>query len=119
MDQRTIKRPSPKCRFYWYLIEFIERRYSQSSPLVNQRPSNLLTGSPTPPPPLCSTGLCTHTVYNRGGEGIGLCGEHTGVILYVFDKIPNLLNCFTTPNKNLGVDGGLRQIITSRQVPLI
>ncbi len=29
----------------------------------------------------------------------------TGVIHCVFDQIPNLKNCFTTPNKNLGGGG--------------
>jgi hypothetical protein len=29
----------------------------------------------------------------------------TGVIHCVFDQIPNLQNCFTTPNKNLGGEG--------------
>jgi hypothetical protein len=29
-------------------------------------------------------------------------GGTTGVIHCVFDQIPNLPNCFTNPNKNLG-----------------
>jgi hypothetical protein len=29
----------------------------------------------------------------------------TGVIHCVFDQIPNLQNCFTAPNKNLGGEG--------------
>jgi hypothetical protein len=29
----------------------------------------------------------------------------TGVIHCVFDQIPNLQNCFITPNKNLGGEG--------------
>jgi hypothetical protein len=52
----------------------------------------------------------------RGGWGIGLCGEHItevlGVIHCVFDQIPNLQNCFTTP-------GGLGKLNTCRQVSLI
>jgi hypothetical protein len=32
-------------------------------------------------------------------------GQSTGVIHCVFDQILNLLNCFTTPNKNLGREG--------------
>jgi hypothetical protein len=62
-----------------------------STPLVNYRPSNLLTGSPTPLPPLALPcvnkyrGPCIHTVINGGGEG----------------------------------GGGLRQINTCRQVPLV
>jgi hypothetical protein len=39
----------------------------------------------------------------------------TGVIHCVFDQIPNLQNCFTTPNKNLGGD---RAPDKCRQVPL-
>jgi hypothetical protein len=31
--------------------------------------------------------------------------ESTGDIPCVFDQIPNLQNCFTTPNKNLGGEG--------------
>ena len=34
MDQITIKTSNPKCRIYWYLIEFIAWRYSQSVTLV-------------------------------------------------------------------------------------
>jgi hypothetical protein len=30
---------------------------------------------------------------------------YTGVIDCVFDQIPNLQHCFTTPNKNLGGEG--------------
>jgi hypothetical protein len=30
IDQMTKKAPNPKCRLYWCLIEFIDRRYSQS-----------------------------------------------------------------------------------------
>ncbi len=30
MDEGIIKKPSPKCRLYWCLIEFIDWRYSQS-----------------------------------------------------------------------------------------
>jgi hypothetical protein len=77
--------------------------------LVNQRPSNLLIGPPTPSlpfPVLICTGVCIYTVCNRGGEGIGLCGEHIQEFIYcVFDQIPNIQNCFTTPNKNLGGEG--------------
>ncbi len=38
MDQISKKTPSPKCRLYWCLIEFIDWRYSQlvfSTSLVN------------------------------------------------------------------------------------
>ncbi len=43
----------------------------------------------------------------------------TRVIQCEFDQIPNLKNCITTPNKNLGGEGGLRQINTCRHVPLL
>jgi hypothetical protein len=39
---------------------------------------------------------------------------YTGVIHNVFDQNPNLQNCFTTPNKNLGGEGGLKQMNTCR-----
>jgi hypothetical protein len=41
----------------------------------------------------------------------------TGVIHCAFDQIPNLQNYFTTSNKNLGGEGGLRQI-TPAVMPL-
>ncbi len=93
MDQISIKTPNPKCRLYCCLLEFVDWRNSQScwyfTLLVNQRPSNLLTGSsaPAPPPLPCVNkyrGTCFHTVCNGGGW-----------------------------------IGGLRQINTCRQVPLL
>jgi hypothetical protein len=49
------------------------------------------------------------TVRNRAGgvDGIRLCGEHLQELYVhcIFDQIPNLQNCFTTINKNLGGDG--------------
>jgi hypothetical protein len=33
----------------------------------------------------------------------------TGVIQCIFDQIPNLQNCFTTPDKNLGGEGAARK----------
>jgi hypothetical protein len=39
----------------------------------------------------------------------------TGVIHCVFDQIPNLQNCFTAPNKNLGGEGASD---TCRRIPL-
>jgi hypothetical protein len=68
-----------------------------STPLVNQRPSNLLTGSPPPPLPVRkSTGLCIYTVCNGGGR-IGLCGEH----LQKLYQILNLQNCFYAPEAHI------------------
>ncbi len=62
--------------------------------------------------------VCIHSVCNRGGEGIRLCGKHIQELYLhcVFDQIPYLQNWFYTPNKNLG--GGLRQINTCRPVPI-
>jgi hypothetical protein len=45
MDQKSIQTPNPECRLYWCFILVF------STPLVNWRPSNLLTGASTPPPP--------------------------------------------------------------------
>ncbi len=50
-----------------------------------------------------------HCVKGRGGGGVGVrvvWRAYTGFIHYLFDQIPNLQNCFTTPNKNLGGGGG-------------
>jgi hypothetical protein len=42
----------------------------------------------------------------RGGGGNRVVWRaSTGVIHCVFDQIPNLKNCFTTPNRNLGGEG--------------
>ncbi len=66
VDQIYKKSPNPKCRLYWCLIEFIDRRYSQScwyiqsvmlvfsTGCVKRCPSNLLLWLALPPPP------CTH-----------------------------------------------------------
>ena len=104
IDLITIKTPQPKCRLYWCLIEFIDWRYGQSC--WNFRPLlctsapltfSLVHLSPLPLPSVNS--YCT-------GRGSG-CVESicTGVIHCVFDQIPNLRNCFTAPNKNLGGEG--------------
>jgi hypothetical protein len=73
MEKISIKTPNPKCRLYWCLIEFIYWRYSQScgffDPSCELAPPNLLTGSPTPPPPPCE-GICVHTVCNGGIRGL-------------------------------------------------
>ncbi len=54
--------------------------------------------------------------------GVGsVCVESlysTGVIHRVFDQIPNLQNCFTTPNKNLEGEGASDRLNTFRQIPL-
>jgi hypothetical protein len=73
MDQITIMPPNPKCRLYWFLIEFSDWRYSQSCWYFL---SLLWTSAPltshcwfTPPPSLCtqSTQVCIYSVCNRGG----------------------------------------------------
>jgi hypothetical protein len=56
-----------------------------------------------------------------GGAGMLSCvGDH---ILQEFNivfltRFRTYKNCFTTPNKNLGGEGGLRHIYTCRKVPL-
>jgi hypothetical protein len=64
-------------------------------------PSHWFTPPPTPRVNKYR-GVCIYTVCNRGGSG---CVETSGVMHCVFDQIPNLQNCFTTPNKNLGGEG--------------
>jgi hypothetical protein len=60
MDQISMKTPNSKCRLYWF-----NRVYRLE--IVNLRPSNLLTGSSTPPPSLCELVQC---VTGGGGGGI-------------------------------------------------
>jgi hypothetical protein len=76
-----------------------------STPLVNERPSNLLTGSPVFLQ--CVTG---------GGGGSGCVESIYRSYNTVFDQIPNLQNCFTTPNKNLGEKE--RALDTDKHLPL-
>ncbi len=73
-DQITIKTSNPKCRLYWCRQEIQSVMLVFSTPLVNKRSSNLLTGSPPPVPPFplwISTGVCIFTVCNKGKEGSG------------------------------------------------
>ncbi len=103
-----------KSRLYWCLIEVIDWRYSQSyryfRPLLwTSAPLTFSLTSTVDLPPLpvwISTGVCIYTVWN-GGNGIRLCGEHLQELftMYWTDQIPNLQNCFTTPNKNLAGKG--------------
>jgi hypothetical protein len=86
MDQITIKTPNPKCRLYWCFIEFIDLEIQSvmlvfSTPLVNQRPSYLLTGSPPLLPPSLCTGVC---IYKCVTGGVGLCGEHKRELCTVY-----------------------------------
>ncbi len=69
-----------KCRLYWYLIEFLDWRYSQSywyfrPSFVNYWPSNLLSGSPPlpPPSPKSKYSLYTQCLAGRGGGGVLSC----------------------------------------------
>ncbi len=123
MDELTIKEPNPKCRLHWCLIEFIDWRYSHVGNLDSScelAPTNLLTGSPPPPLPGVNKyrgGLCIYTVQCVTWGDRVVWRAFTGLIHWVFDQIPNLQNCFTTPNKTRR-GRGLRQINTCRQVPL-
>jgi hypothetical protein len=77
-------------------------------PSCELAPLYRLTGSPTPLP--CVNKYVYYVfiqcVTGGGGEGIGLCGEHIQELYTVlFDQIPNLPIVFTTPNKNIGVEG--------------
>jgi hypothetical protein len=82
IDQIAIKTPTPKCRLYWCLIEFIDWRYSQScgcfDPSCKLAPLYLLSSSPPSPPLPCVNKYRTiHYIQCvTGGGGIGLCGEH-------------------------------------------
>ncbi len=74
MDQIYINTPNPKCRLYWWLIEFIDWRYIQSCwsfrPLLwTSAPLTFSQVHLPPPPPFPAwknTGVCIH-----GGWGIG------------------------------------------------
>jgi hypothetical protein len=54
----------------FYRLEIQSFMLVFSTPIVNQRPSNLLTGSPTSLPPPCPP-PCIHTMCNGGGGGGG------------------------------------------------
>ncbi len=100
MDQITIKTPNPKCRLYWCLIDFIDWKYSQSCCYFRPALRSIapltfsLVGSPTLP--LFPVWISTYTVVFtrlqcvRGG---GVWAHSKG--------------------------GGLGQIKTCRQVPLL
>ncbi len=64
------------------------------NPSCDLAPANLLTGLPSPLPPLSvwiSTEVGIYTLCNRGGgggeEGIGLCGENIQELYTVYLKI--------------------------------
>ncbi len=70
MDQISMKTPNPKCHLYWFLMEFIDMRYSQSCcyfrPLLwTSAPLTSLVRLPPPLPPfpvwICA-GVCTKYV---------------------------------------------------------
>ncbi len=106
MDQINIKTPNPKCHLHWYLIEFIDWRYSQ--PCWYFRP--LLWTSALPTPTLLHFPLHLSCV-NRyvfiqcvTGGGIGLCGKHLQELYTVY------FTRFQIQKPRRG--GGLRQINT-------
>jgi hypothetical protein len=97
-----------------------------STPLADYRPSNILSGSP-PPAPLflvwISTGVCIYTVCNGGGggEGTGLCREHIQELYTLYlPRFRTYRSALPPPpkKKNIGGEGGLKQINTCRHVPL-
>ncbi len=131
IDQITVKTPNTKSRLYWCLnrvyrleIQSVMLGWYIFSPLLWT--SAPLTFSQIHPPPLLPfpewiiTGECLYTVCNRKGGGDRVMWRaSTWVIVCVFDQIPNLQNCFITANKKARRGGGLRQIKTCREVPLL
>jgi len=125
MDQTSIKTPNLKCRFYWCLIEFtvhtvLEIQSVMSvfwTPLVNQRPSNLLTGSTSPLPCVNKyRGMyCIYTVCNKGGDRV-VCGEHIQELFTVYLTRFRTYKITCRPKQNPRRAGGLRQINTCRKV---
>ncbi len=71
-------------------------------PSCELAPLYLLKSSPPLPRPPCVNKYQIYTVCNTGGGGgvRVVWRASTGLIHCVFDQIPNLQNCFTTPNKN-------------------
>ncbi len=90
-----------------------------STPLLKYCSSNLLTGSPLPPPPLPRS-MYLYVQCDRRGEGIGLCGDHTVYKSYTLciwpDSEPTKL--LYRPKQKPWRGGGLRQISTCHQVHL-
>ncbi len=60
-----------------------------STPLVNERPSNLLTGSSTPPPSPVNKykSTCIHTMCSRGGGDRGPETEKIPAAKYLYRSI--------------------------------
>jgi hypothetical protein len=81
----------------------------------------LLSRSSPPPPPPCVNkyrsihSIILYIVQRGGGGGDGVMWRAYTGLNTVCDQIPNLQNCFTTPNKNLGGEGASD---TCRKVPL-
>ncbi len=112
-----------KCRLYWRLIEFIDWRYSQLCWYFRPMQLPALPGPLTfslvhLPPPLRNVkkvqNILTVCSWEGLGGGVELCWRpySAGVYHSVSDQIQNLRNCYTTPNKNLGVEGA-----TDRETP--
>ncbi len=113
MDQISTKTPNPKCRLYLCLIEFIDWRNSQSrwyfQPLLwTSAPLTFSLVHFLPFPPFrvnkySGTYVFIQFVTGGGGGGggrVSSCVE--SIYRSVFDQIPNLQKCFTTPNKKEG-----------------
>ncbi len=90
-----------------------------STPPVNCCPSTyLLSDLPHPFPPSQSK-RTVHCVAVGGGEGVELyCRPYyAGFQLPFSDKIQNLQNCYTTPNKNTSVGIGVFIVPSSMASP--
>ncbi len=112
---------------HWCLLEFIDWRYCQSwwyfRPLMwTSAPLtfSLVHLPPSSPFPVwISTEVCSHTVCNRGGRGLG-CVEsiYRSYTLCIWpDSEPTKL--LYHPKQKPRRGGCLRQINTCRQVPLL
>jgi hypothetical protein len=97
-----------------------------STPLVNLRLSNLLSGLPPPPPPFpCVNkyrGMYLYSVQRGGGGGgaeeIGLCGEHLQELFTVSLPRFRTYKIALPPKQKPRRGGAFRQINTCRQIPL-
>ncbi len=132
IDQITIKRPCPKCRLYWCLIEFIDWRYSRHDyidPSCKLAPLYLLSSSPTLLP--CVNKYRSSTFYRvcNGGGGVyvesiyrrnTLCiwpdSESTKLLYTVYLTRFRIYKIALPPQTNLGGEGASD---TCRQVPLL
>ncbi len=63
MDQISTKTTNPKCRLYWCLIEFIDKRYNQSG--ISDPSCELAPLFPPPPPPCVNKYRGLHSYRSR------------------------------------------------------